>query len=49
MLFIIFAFSNKIAAMPLMILRILIKLFLTVGFAPIMLLFFGVFNNIYSS
>ncbi|CAD8076309.1 unnamed protein product [Paramecium primaurelia] len=43
-LFIIFAFAFKVAVLPLLILKSLLKLFLTIGFLPIMLLFFGILS-----
>ncbi|CAK91236.1 unnamed protein product (macronuclear) [Paramecium tetraurelia] len=43
-LFVIFAFAFKVAVLPLMILKSLLKLFLTIGFLPIMLLFFGILS-----
>ncbi|CAD8110362.1 unnamed protein product [Paramecium sonneborni] len=43
-LFIIFAFAFKVAFLPLLLLKSLLKLFLTIGFLPIMLLFFGLLS-----
>ncbi|CAD8098653.1 unnamed protein product [Paramecium primaurelia] len=43
-LFIIFAFAFKVAILPLLLLKSLLKLFLTIGFLPIMLLFFGLLS-----
>ncbi|CAD8180493.1 unnamed protein product [Paramecium octaurelia] len=43
-LFVVFAFALKVPVLPLLLLKVLLKLFLTVGFLPIMLLFFGLLS-----